>query len=176
MPRRPAPLRQHGFRIAVFAIGPILGLVAVLVAAGALVSQGVDVPPALLIGLVVATLVIPAAAIAIGLRLGNRLVGDRLELAVKPVGGKWGHARFDVDPGIVHMQPYLWQIRIPKGDRVSLHVDELGEDTGRRPHWRQWWSLNPQLHIVDLRTDRGHYELAGIPAHLEELRDRLSTG
>ena len=85
-------------------------------------------------------------------------------------------------PGWPHFQASLWphfrtsstyQVRIPKGEPLELRVTRLGVDTGRRPQFRQIWSVNPQLHIVDLETDRGPKELAALPSRLMELQVRL---
>ncbi|BDZ46801.1 hypothetical protein [Naasia aerilata] len=119
-------------------------------------------------------LVIMVLAIAAGLLLGKRLVGDRIEVAVRSSGDKWHHARLtDIGDGRLRLERYFWQVRIPTGKKLELHVLSLGEDSGRHPRPRQWWSLNPQLTIVDLETDQGTFELAALPSHLRELRERL---
>lgn len=118
-------------------------------------------------------IVILLAALVAGLYIGKRFVGDRIELAFRNPGGKWRHGRVQISPQTLVLQPCWWQTRFPSGAPITLNVDNLAEDTGRRPQAKQWWSLNPQLSIVSMQTDQGEYEIAALPSHLAELRERL---
>lgn len=174
MPQRRAPLREHTFRIVMLVVLPLIVLVGGFIIMVTLPGRALPAG-ALWIPLAV-VLVFFAAALALGLFIGKRLVGDRIELAFRAPGGKWRHGRVDISPGILTLQPYWWQLRFRSGDPITLHVNGLGDDTGRRPKPRQWWSLNPQLSIVRLDTDEGEYEVAALPSHLAELRERLLEG
>jgi hypothetical protein len=78
-----------------------------------------------------------------------------------------------VTPGHLSIQPYRWQVRLPKGKPIEMEVDTMTEDTGRRPSLKQLLTVNPQLHIVELESSSGRLEIAGAPSHLSELRERL---
>jgi hypothetical protein len=172
MPRKAAPLKQQTFRIVALGLGPLIGLVIGIVALNT--SGAADELPPFVIPIMIAFVIILAAVgIGLGLLLGKKLVGDRIETAFRAPGEKWRHGRLEVHHGRVTLRRYWWQLRVPVGEPVELVVHELGPDTGRRPAARQWWTLNPQLSIQTLETDQGTYELAALPAHLEELRDRL---
>jgi hypothetical protein len=131
-------------------------------------------PPAVIAIVVVIALIIGIASVALGSVVGRRLVGDRIEVAMREPGGKWRHGRLTVSPGHVSFQPYRWQMRIPHGRPVEMDVKSLGDDTGRRPSWKQIMSVNPQLHIVEVASLQGDREVAALPSHLEELRERLA--
>ncbi len=173
MPRKAAPPRQHLFRVVILAVGPVVGLVVGLIALNA-PGRNVGLPPIFYVVIVGVVVVMGAVAIGIGLFVGTKLVGDRIEIAFRAPGEtKWRHGRLEVHHGAVALRRYWWQLRVPVGEPIELAVRELGPDTGRRPAARQWWSLNPQMSIRDLETDRGTFEIAGLPAHLEELGERL---
>ncbi|WP_343317371.1 hypothetical protein AAFM46_08265 [Arthrobacter sp. TMP15] len=173
MPRNRGPLREQSFLIFSIVGGMLIGILAVLVLP-ALFGNGREVKPGLLLVVVVVTLVVAAFAVLLRQIIGKRLVGDRIEAALREHDGKWRHGRITVGYGQLSFQPYLWQVRIPSGTPVELEVSELGEDTGQRPPLRKIWSMNPQLHIVQVVTNRGLWELAGLPSQIEELRTRLS--
>jgi len=78
-----------------------------------------------------------------------------------------------VTQGHFTFQPYLWQVRIPRGEPVELEVETMSEDSGRRPSLRQLWTINQQLRIIEIETSMGQFEIAGLPSHLTELRERL---
>ena len=172
LPRRAAPLREHTFRIAGLVISMVVSIASFAIVL-LLLNQGRAIPASVLTIALPIVIAIAGAGIAIGLLLGRRIVGDRIEVAFRDPGGKWRHGRLSVGHRRVVLQPYLWQLRIPSGESREFEVVDLGEDTGRRPPLRQLWSVNPQLHIVELETDRGQFEIAGLPSHLTELRERL---
>lgn len=172
MPRRKTPLREQKVLIGSLAVGALLGTGIVLVPR--LLARDSALPPGVVVVIILVTLLIVAAGLALGLALGRRIVGDRIEVAMREPGDRWRHGRLTVAPGHLVFQPYRWQMRIPKGSPVEIDVDELGDDTGRRPSWKQFLSINPQLHIVDVASPQGDRELAALPSHLEELRERLA--
>jgi hypothetical protein len=134
-----------------------------------------DAPPAGLIAIALAIGVILAVSgMLVGLLIARRLIGDRIEVALREHDGRWRHGRLTVTPGHLSFQPYLWQVRIPKGDPIEFEVHHIGEDTGRRPRLRQMWSVNPLLRIVDIETDKGDREVGMLKHQVEELRQRLS--
>ena len=173
MPRTRTPMRENAFRIVAFAAGPLIALIVGLVVLGS--SGGLEsIPLPFLVLAVAIFLLVSGGAIAVGVLLGRKMVGDRIELAFREGGGRWRHGRITLEDGRATLQPYWWQVRIPAGDPMPLDIRELGEDTGRTPPPRRWWSLNPQLRIVDMQTDRGAFEIAALPSHLAEFRERLS--
>jgi hypothetical protein len=135
---------------------------------------GPALPPAFVIVVIVVTLPIIAGGLALGLGIGRRIVGERIEVAMREPGGRWRHGRLTVAPGHLVFQPYLFQVRIPRGAPVEIDVERLGDDTGDRPSWKQILSLNPQVHIVDVASPQGDRQIAALPSHLEELRERLA--
>jgi F0F1-type ATP synthase membrane subunit c/vacuolar-type H+-ATPase subunit K len=170
---RKTPLREQSFRYAALGVGLIIGLAVILLPN--LVGGARALPPLVIVIAVVVALVVGIGGMALGLALGNRIVGDRIEGAMREPGGRWRHGRITVTPGHLSFQPYLWQVRIPHGAPVEFDVEELSDDTGRRPSWKQIMSVNPQLHIVDVVAPQGRRELAALPSHLEELRGRLAA-
>ena len=173
MPQNRAPIREQLFRIVGLIVGFVVGIVAVVVVE---IVLGLDTGiwlTTLIFGIVLAIGIVVAGAV-VGGRLGQRLVGDCIEVAMREQGSKkWRHGRLTVGRGQISFQPYAYQVRIPKGEPLELRVTRLGVDTGRRPPLRQIWSVNPQLHIVDLETDQGPKELAALPSRLMELQVRL---
>ncbi|WP_411699065.1 hypothetical protein [Conyzicola sp.] len=172
MPRRKTPLREQTFRIGGMFVGLLLGLLIVLVPT--LLGRGPDLPPAVIAIVIGFALVIAIGGLALGLALGRRIVGERIEAALREPAGRWKHGSLTVTPGHLSFQPYRWQMRIPRGAPIEIDVDELGDDTGVRPPWKHVLSINPQLHIVTVASPQGNRELAALPSHLEELRERLS--
>lgn len=171
MPRNRTPIREQYFRIAAIFVVPAVVAAGVTIGFAALRGRE-DLGVVVFVTLAV-TVPIMIAGILVGLYLGRRLVGDRIELAFRRPGEKWRHARVDVAEGRVRLQPYLWQVRVANGDPLEMAVERLDLADARKPPFRSWWSLNPQLRIVDLDTDRGRYEIAALPSHLAELRERL---
>lgn len=170
MPKNRQPFRENGFRIITSLIGVVIGVVVVFVLRG---SEGAQRAPvwAYVVGVLVAV-VVAGVGLLIGLLIGKRIVGDRIEAAVREPGGKWRHGRFVVARSGATFERYRWQIRIPSGKKTDFTGVELGDDTGKRPPLRQLWSINPQLHIVTLDSDQGHYEVAAMPS-LQQFRERL---
>lgn len=173
MPRNRGTLREQSFLILSIVAGMLIGILVVLVVP-AIFGNGREVTPGLLLVVVVVTLVVAAFGVLLRQVIGKRLVGERIEAVLREQDGKWRHGRITVGYGQLSFQPYLWQVRIPSGAPVEMEVSELGEDTGRRAPLRKIWSMNPQLHIVRVVTNRGLWELAGLPSQIEELRTRLS--
>lgn len=172
MPHR-QPLREHAFRIAMPVVGMVLGLVGVFLVVPVITGRPERGPLwAYLIGIGIGVAV-GAAALFVGLRIGRRIVGDRIEAAVRHPDQKWRHGRFAVDPEGLTFERYRWQMRIPSGDVSRLTNVRLGPDTGRRPPLRQLWTINPQLHVVLLDSDQGQCEVATLPSRLEQLREAL---
>lgn len=170
MPRNRTPLREQSFLIFSIVVGVLIGILIVLLLP-VLVGHGRQLQPGFV---VVVALVVIVAAVLARQTIGKRLVGDRIEVALREHDAKWQHGRVTVSQAHLSFQPYLLQIRIPSGDRIELEVSEFGEDTGQRPPLRSIWRLNPQLHIVQLLTNRGPRELAALPSQIAELRKRLS--
>jgi hypothetical protein len=66
---------------------------------------------------------------------------------------------------------YKWQLRFISGKPVDFLVDEVGADSGARPSKKQMWSVNPSLHVIEVKTDRGTLQL-GVQSH--QVNDVLS--
>lgn len=172
MPRDRQPLREHGFRIATMVIGMVVGLVAAFVILPAITGRE-NRGPAWVYGLgLVIAIVIGGGAMLLGLAIGRRIVGDRIEAALREPGEKWRHGRFTFAPAGVTFERYRWQLRIPSGKKTEFTGVRLGPDTGRRPPWRQLWTINPQLHIVTLDSEQGRYEVAAMPSRLRAFERR----
>lgn len=172
MPRDRQPLREHRFRIATMLIGMVVGLGVAFLIVPAITGEDRSGPWwAYGIGIGVAA-VVGALALTLGLWIGNRIVGDRIEAAVREPGGKWRHGRFSFGQDGVTFERYRWQMRIPSGKKTLLTGVRLGPDTGQRPPWRQFWTINPQLHIVTLDADQGHWEVAVMPSRLRSFGER----
>ena len=173
MPRNKAPLRELTFRI----VGPLVGLViglgigAVLIQV--LIGGRFRIPWWVFVIGFVFLLVIASAAIIGGLLIGQQLVGDRIEGAIREPGSKWRHGRLDVESNAIVFERYLLKVRIPSGEKQRFDQVDIGEDIGLRPPLRQLWSINPQLHIVSIDAQQGHFELAALPSRIQELRDRI---
>jgi hypothetical protein len=172
MPRRKTPLREQTFRLGTLGVGLLIGLLIVLLPS--LIGRGPGLPPAVVAIAIGFALVVAIGGMAIGLAVGRRIVGERIEAALREPGGRWQHGSITVTPGHLSFQRYRWQMRIPRGAPVEIDVDDLGDDTGVRPSWKQVLTINPQLHIVTVTSPQGDRELAALPTHLEELRERLS--
>lgn len=171
VPRHRTPLREQAFRIGILAIGPIFALVGLTCVAAAGVFG--SLPPGVLVITLGALLLLAVIALVAGVALGDRLVGDDIEVAYREPGKKWHHGRVDVTPGRMSLRKYRWQVRIPTGAPIIFDIIDVGSEE-RRPKAAQWWSLNPQLRIVDVQTEQGPLELGAAPSHLKELRQRLA--
>lgn len=172
MPRGRTPLREQRFRLIVLVAGPLFAfvIVAALFAGG----RFPGLAPELFFVISGVLLILTVGGIAVGFFIGNKLVGDRVELAYRAPADKWRHGRAEIQPGVVKLQRYWWQIRIPVGDPITLDVESIGQEE-RKPRARQWWSMNPQLRIVTMATAQGVYEIGALPSHLAEVRDRLAS-
>lgn len=171
MSQKPPFFKGQGFRLASIGVGLLIGLIAVVV------TQAVtsDEPPSsgFLIGISFG-LVIAVAATAVGLLLGRKVFGQRLELALRPATEtKWRHGWVEASPGHLRFHRYKWQIRFVSGDPVDFAVHAVGLDSGKRPSKKQLWSVNPSLHVIDIDTDQGPLQL-GLQAHqVETTRTQL---
>jgi hypothetical protein len=174
MSRRKQPLREQSFRIGTIAVGLVLGF-AVVFLVPALTGADSRLSGGALTTVIVIAVLVAIGAVALGLLIGRRIVGDRIEVAMRDSGRKWRHGRVTVTPGHLSFQPYWWQVRIPAGPAIEMDVNVMGEDTGRRPPLKQIWSVNPQLHIVDIEGSHGSWELAALPSRLTEMRERLAN-
>lgn len=170
---RKTPFKENRFRLGVLLGGLVLGLLISVFVLPAIVGR--EIPWWIILVSALATLVVFIPIIFLGMKLGDRLlVKDRIEVGMRASGTKkWRHGRITVTPGHFTFQPYLWQVRIPRGEPVQLEVENMSEDSGRRPSLKQLWSVNPQLHIVEIESSMGRFEIAGLPSHLTELRERL---
>jgi len=169
---RKTPLWEDRFRVGMILGGLVLGLLLSVFLLPALFGRQIQswiIPVVAL-----STLVIFVPLFFLARSFGDRvLVKDRIEVGMRATGTKkWRHGRITVTQGHFTFQPYLWQVRIPKGEPVELDVENMTEDTGRRPSMKQLWSVNPLLHVVEIDTSKGRFEIAGLPTHLKELRDR----
>jgi|GEM_PF-2660783 len=173
MPRDRQPFREHGFRIVTMLIGMVVGVVAAFFVLPAVTGRENRGPWwVYALGLAIVVLV-GGAALLLGLALGRRIVGDRIEAAIREPGERWRHGRFTVSPTGVTFERYRWQMRIPSGKKTEFTEVRLGPDSGRRPPFRHLWTINPQLHIVTLDSEQGQYELAAMPSRLQEFDRRL---
>jgi Protein of unknown function (DUF2550) len=87
--------------------------------------------------------------------------------------GKWRHGLATVSHGSLEFQPRLAHTRIPNGTPVSVVVESIDSDDGRRPSLSQICFLDPRLHILTVRTPRGPIEIAVMPKRASTLRARL---
>jgi len=165
-------LKGRGLLMIGGGIGLVIGTVVILLVLNGRPPD--ERPPAAVIAIAwVVGVVLAAGGMLIGLLIARWLVGDRIEVALRERDGGWRHGRLDVTPGHLSFQPYLWQVRIPRGKPIEFEVHHVGADTGRRPPAREMWSVNPLVRILDLETDKGDREV-GVPKHqVEELRKRL---
>lgn len=170
--QRPPLVKGQGVRFASIGVGLVLGLGIVLIVMT--VATDEPVPVGVLIGIGAGALVLALGATFVGLLIGRRVFGQRLELALRPAGEtRWQHGRVDAAPGRLVFTPYKWQVRFISGSPTQYEVLAVGEDTGRRPSKKQLWSVNPALHVVEVETDRGTLQL-GLQGHqVDDVRQRL---
>jgi len=160
--RKPPLFQGQGFRLASIGVGLVIGLLAVVVSRA--ITSDEPLSSGFLIG-VSFGLVIAVAAAAVGLLLGRKVFGQRLELALRPASEtKWRHGWVEASPGHLRFHRYKLQIRFVSGDPVDFAVHAVGLDSGRRPSKKQLWSVNPSLHVIDIETDQGPLQL-GLQAH-----------
>ena len=164
--------KGQGFRLASIGVGLAAGLGIVLIVQA--VTSDEPLSSGFLLGGGAVGLVIAVAAVVVGLLLGRKIFGKRLEIALRPMGEtKWQHGRVDASSGMMRFRRYKWQLRFVSGDPVEFVVDEVGVDSGKRPLKKQMWSVNPSLHVIEIETDRGTLEL-GVQAHqVNDLRSQL---
>lgn len=162
----------QGFRLASIGVGLAAGLGIVLIVQAATSDEPL-MSGFLLSGAAVG-LVIAVAAVVVGLLLGHTIFGKRLEIALRPTGAtKWQHGHVEASPGHMRFRRYKWQLRFVSGDPVDFVVDEVGADSGTRPSKKQMWSVNPTLHVIEVKTDQGTLQL-GVQAHqVDDLRSQL---
>jgi hypothetical protein len=170
---RKTTFRENRFRIGAMVGAAVLGVFVALFLVPAVAGRSVNVWISLAGALIALVIFVPVMLLS--MKLGDRLiVKDRIEVAMRKAGTtKWRHGRLTVTPGHLSIQPYRWQVRLPKGKPIEMDVDTMTEDTGRRPSLKQLLTVNPQLHIVELESSSGRLEIAGAPSHLSELRERL---
>ena len=172
MGKKPPLFKGQGVRFAGLGVGLLLGLGVILLVS----TLGSDepIPVGLLVGIGAGALVVAVGATFLGLLVGRRVFGQRLEVALRVAGeSAWQHGRLEARPGCFEFIPYKWQIRFVSGPATLYQVRAVGEDTGQRPSKKQLWSVNPALHVVDVETERGGVQL-GLQAHqVAEIRQRI---
>jgi hypothetical protein len=162
--------KGQGFRLASIGVGLVVGLGIVLVVRAA--TSDAPLSSGFLLGGGAAGLIIAVVAVVVGLLLGRRIFGQRLEIALRTAGEKkWQHGRVEASPGRLRFRRYKWQLRFISGEPVDFLVDEVGADSGARPSKKQMWSVNPSLHVIEVKTDRGTLQL-GVQSH--QVNDVLS--
>ena len=94
-----APLfRGQGFRLASVGVGLVVGLGIVLIVQAATSNEPLS--SGFLLGGGAVGLIIAVVAVVVGLLLGSRIFGQRLEIALRTAGEtKWQHGRVEVSPG-----------------------------------------------------------------------------
>lgn len=162
----------QGFRLASIGVGLAAGLGIVLIVQAATSDE--PLTSGFLLSGAAVGLVIAVAAVVVGLLLGRTIFGKRLEIALRPTGAtKWQHGHVEASPGHMRFRRYTWQLRFVSGDPVDFVVDEVGADSGARPSKKQMWSVNPTLHVIEVKTDQGTLQL-GVQAHqVDDLRSQL---
>jgi hypothetical protein len=165
-------MREFAFRVVSPLAGIVIGL-GIVVVVISLLGGRLKIPWWVIAGAFVFMLAIAAAAVVGGLLIGQRLVGDRIEAALREPGNKWRHGRLEVEGDAVVFEPYLLKVRLPSGVKQHLDRVSVGEDRGHRPPLRQLLTINPQLHIVSIDAEQGRFELAALPSRIRELRNRL---
>lgn len=154
--------KGQGFRLASIGVGAVIGLTAVIVMRA--VASDEPISTGFLIG-VGAGLAIALAAAVVGLLLGRKVFGQRLELALRSAADKkWRHGWIEASPGFMRFHRYKWQIRFISSKPVDYIVHEVGVDSGQHPSKKQMWSVNPSLHVIEIDTDQGVLQL-GLQAH-----------
>lgn len=163
----------QGFRLASIGVGLAAGLGIVLIVQAATSDEPL-MSGFLLSGAAVGLVIAVAVVVVVGLLLGRTIFGKRLEIALRPTGAtKWQHGHVEASPGHMRFRRYKWQLRFVSGDPVDFVVDEVGADSGARPSKKQMWSVNPTLHVIEVKTDQGTLEL-GVQAHqVDDLRSQL---
>ena len=174
MPSNRPPLRQYGFRVLAPAVGAIIGATVAVLVGPALHKRGFQIPEWILLIILAAFVVVLGAAVVVGVVGRRGLVNGRIEVAMRVPGGKWTHGRLQIEPGTLTFERYRLQMRLPSGDVTTYRVSSVGEDIGRRPALRNVWTINPQLHVIEVETNLGRREIAALPSRVPELRERVS--
>lgn len=169
------PLRERSFRIVMVLIPLAVAIVAIAFAP-VITGDSWSKDWELNIGAIGVSVLVLAAAIVIGALARRRIVGDRIEVAIRRPGeSQWHHGRVNVDVGHMTFQPIAIGFRGEPRGPVQFDVKAIEVDRGRHPSLRQIWSINPQLHIVQVDTNHGPRELAALPSRISELRRRLES-
>lgn len=174
-PNRP-PMRQYVFRL----VAPLLGVVVGVIVVVALIdwehphSKGARLPGWVLPLAIMVVVVVWVAAAVVGVIVGRSIAGRHVEVALRRPGQKWAHGRLTFAAGAFTFERYRFQMRIPSGDKTTYRIHGVGEDSGRRPSLKNVWTINPQLHIIELETDRGPLELGALPYRIPDIRERLT--
>ena len=95
------------------------------------------------------------------------------EGAIRQPGHRWQHGRLTVTPGVIGFEFYRWQVRLRSGEHRSIRVTGVDDWSGRQPSWREWWSINRNVRIVELSTTDGVVEFAALPHRLAVVRTEL---
>lgn len=172
MGQKPPLFKGQGFRLASIGVGFVLGAGIFLVVRA--VSSGGQLPVGFGLAGAAVGLLVAVVAVVVGLLVGRKAFGQRLELALRRRGDtKWQHGHVDATAGHLRFRRYKWQMRFVSGDPVDFVVHEVGADTGAHPSKKQLLTVNPTLHVIEVATDRGDLEL-GVQAHqVDDLRARL---
>jgi hypothetical protein len=118
--RKPPFFKGQGFRLGSIGVGLVIGLTTVVVTQA--VTSDEPLSSGFLIGISFG-LVLVVAATAVGLLLGRKVFGQRLELALRPTTEtKWRHGWVEASPGHLRFHRYKWQIRFVSGDPVDFAV------------------------------------------------------
>ena len=167
-----APWREQAFRYVAPVLGFLIGA-AVLVVVWARMLQDL-LPWWGLFIILAAGLALLLAAVTVGLLIGQRLLGERLEIALRDTRGRWRHGRVEIHGPRLTFLPYYWQVRIITGDREELGITHLEETHGRRPSLRELTALSPQVRIVSAETKSGPIEVAALRSRLQTIAHALT--
>ena len=103
----------------------------------------------------------------------QRISRHRPEGAIRLPGRRWQHGRLMVTPGVIGFESYRWQVRLQSGENRSIRVTGVDDWSGRPPSRREWWSINPDVRIIQLSTTDGVVEFAALPHRLAIVRTEL---
>jgi len=168
------PLRDHAWQLVGVALGLAVGL-GIVVLGWSLAGGDRYIPAWVLLVLVAVVLVVGLGASVTGVLIGRRVYAGHLELALREPGRRWRHGRIVVDPAGARFEHYLWQLRVPDGEWSALPGARIVADAGRRTGMGSLLSVNPFLHIVELETETGRFEVAATSSGVTELRRRLAS-
>ena len=170
---KPTPWREQGSRYIATVVGFLIGVGLIAVVGGR--TLGSLLPWWVLLLVLVVALALVLGATTVGLLIGRRLVGNKLELAVRTGEGKWRHGRAELQGSHLTFWPYYWQIRVPRGEREELVISRLDQTHSRRPSVRELIALNPQVRVVRAETASGPMEIAALPSRLDSIARTLGT-